>query len=383
MAAAERLSMSARLVWKALTVRRARVAVAVAAIMVGAAMVSALANLYFDISVKMSEELRTFGANFFVGPAADRAERGLDAATLAAVRAAVPADRLAGASPFLYGVVRLDRGNAVLAGVDFDGLRRISPYWQVEGHWIGVDFDERHAMVGRRLARSMELKVGDAVTIVNRERGFSAGVRIKGIMETGEAEDEQIFVTWPLAQKALGTPDRADFALLSIKAEGAGADALAERITAAAPGIEARPIRKIAQSDGRILDRIDGLMALVAATIVVITTLCVNTTLTAMVVERTREIGLKMALGAAPATIIGQFLAETAVIGLVGVALGLGLGFAVAQVLGQAVFHAWVSFRPAVVPVTLCISLAAALAAAVIPIRAAVRVVPAQVLRGD
>lgn len=371
------------LLFKSLVVRKTRVGVAVASILVGAAVVSALMSLYFDISIKMSEELRAFGANFFVGPASSRIEAGIDEQTYVDVVASIPADKLTGASPFLYGVVRLDLGNAVLAGVNFAGLKEISPYWQVDGNWIGVDFDERHCMIGRRLAESMELGVGDSVNIVNEDRSFQTSVAVKGIVETGEAEDEKIFVNISLARKLFDAPGRADFGMLSIVAQGTEADALAERINSQFPEVEARPIRKISQSDGVILEKIEGFMAMVAATILVITTLCVNTTLTAMVVERTREIGLQKALGADDRNIVTQFLAETALICIIGVTLGLILGFGLAQILGQTVFNAWVSFRAVVVPLTVGISLAAAILAAVIPIRGAIGVVPARVLKGE
>jgi putative ABC transport system permease protein len=131
------------------------------------------------------------------------------------------------------------------------------------------------------------------------------------------------------------------------------------------------------------LEKIEGLMALVAATILVITTLCVNATLSAMVAERTPEIGLQKALGAENRAIVAQFLAETALICVAAVAVGLILGFGLAQVLGQAVFNAWVTFRPAVVPLTLIVSLAAALIAAILPVRGAIGVVPARVLKGE
>ena len=376
-------SMFATLLFKALLRRGGRAGVAAASIVVGAAVVAALMSLYLDISIKMSEELRAFGANFYVGPAATGAERGIAEETYGAVLGEIPRDRLVGASPLLYGIVRLDLGPAVMAGVDFRGLRQISPYWQVEGSWVGVAFDERNCMIGRRLAESMELKVGDTVTVINRERTQSTRLTVKGIVDTGAAEDEQMFVNLGLAQKLLDLPGRVDFAMLSLIAQGPEADAMAARVNAAVPGVEAKPIRKISQSDGQILDKIEGLMALVAATILVITTLCVNATLNAMVAERTPEIGLQKALGAENRAIVAQFLAETALICVAAVAVGLILGFGLAQVLGQAVFNAWVTFRPAVVPLTLIVSLAAALIAAILPVRGAIGVVPARVLKGE
>lgn len=376
-------SMFATLLFKALLRRGGRAGVAAASIVVGAAVVAALMSLYLDISIKMSEELRAFGANFYVGPAVAGGERGIAEDTYAAVLREIPNDRMVGASPLLYGIVRLDLGPAVMAGVDFRGLRQISPYWQVEGSWVGVAFDERNAMIGRRLAESMELKVGDTVTVINRERTQNTRLIVKGIVDTGAAEDEQMFVNLSLAQKLLNLPGRVDFAMLSLIAQGPEADAMATRVNAGVPGVEAKPIRKISQSDGQILDKIEGLMALVALTILIITTLCVNATLSAMVAERTPEIGLQKALGAENRAIVSQFLAETALICVAAVAVGLILGFGLAQVLGQAVFNAWVTFRPAVVPLTLIVSLAAALIAAILPVRGAIGVVPARVLKGE
>lgn len=388
-----RLKTFAHLVWRSLAVRSGRLEIALAAIIVGAAIVSALTSLYLDISIKMSQELRAFGPNLIIsardGAEGDGAEgdggaqpRGVAEALLREAIAAVPADRRVGGSPYLYGLVRLDLGNAVLAGVDLAALRAISPYWQVEGAWITADFDDRNAMVGRRLAQSMELAPGSAVTITGGN-GEQARVTVKGIMDTGENEDSQIVVNLALAQRLLGLPGRADFAMVSVAAQGPQADAITAALAERFPALAARPIRKVSENDGQILDRIEGLMALVAAIILVITTLSVNATLTAMITERTPQIGLQKALGASNRDIVGQILAETAVTCLAAVAIGLLLGFGLAQLLGQAVFGAWVTFRPVVVPLTLGVSLLAALIAAALPVRGAVNVVPARVLRGE
>ncbi|GHU06147.1 hypothetical protein FACS1894205_7090 [Alphaproteobacteria bacterium] len=374
------------LIFRSLTVRSSRLNVALTAIMVGAAVVSALTSLYLDITAKMSEELRAFGANMIISPAEtneNSAARGTDQILLERAIRSLPEERLVGGAPFLYGLVQLDRTNAVMVGVNFSELKKISPYWQVEGDWISADFDERNAMIGRALAQSMTLSIGSPVQIRNQDTGAQTKVVIKGVIDTGDAEDDQIFVNLALAQKLLNLPGKADFAMVSIAADGKSADSIASDLHALYPSLDVRPIRKMSQTDGQILGKIDGLMALVAGIILVITTLCVNATLTAMVAERTPQIGLQKALGASNKAIIIQFLAETAAICLMGALLGLIAGFGLAQILGQAVFSDWVTFRPLVLPLTLVVCMAAALIAAILPVRRAVRVVPARVLRGE
>jgi putative ABC transport system permease protein len=124
-------------------------------------------------------------------------------------------------------------------------------------------------------------------------------------------------------------------------------------------------------------------MAIIAVIILTVTTLCVMTTLITVVSERTREIGLMKAIGAEDREIVLQFLAETLIIGLAGVAAGLVAGFALAQVLGHAVFGSAITFRMIVLPMTLIPSILASLLAAALPVRMAVGIVPAQVLKED
>jgi putative ABC transport system permease protein len=55
--------------------------------------------------------------------------------------------------------------------------------------------------------------------------------------------------------------------------------------------------------------------------------LSVVNTMTMSVSERTREIGIRKAIGASDSQIVGQFLSESALIGLIGGVTGLALGW--------------------------------------------------------
>jgi putative ABC transport system permease protein len=68
------------------------------------------------------------------------------------------------------------------------------------------------------------------------------------------------------------------------------------------------------------------------------------------VTERTREIGLRMALGARGRTIMAQFLTESVVLSVVGGSIGMGLGFGTAKLVAMQ-FGMAVPVNPAVIAV--------------------------------
>lgn len=371
------------LVFRALANRARRVLVVFSALAVGAAIVCALAAVYYDINAKMSRELRTFGANFYLGPASADS---MPQATYGNIVAAAPPGLVVASSPYLYGGVRAEMSRIALVGASFEALRQLSPYWQVEGSWVGVDFDDRNAMIGRKLAARLEVKPGGSVTLL-RASG-SATVKktlaLRGVVETGDAFDSVLLVNLAVAQEQLGQPGRISQALLRVDtSDPARVEAWAAQIRRDHPGIDARAIRKVSAAEGRVLEKIKGLMGLVCLVILTLSTLCVNTTLTAMVGERAREFALQKALGSSHRAILLQLLAETAIVALAAISAGLVLGWLLAQLLGHAVFASSIDFRAPVVPLTVGVSLLAALVAAILPLRRAINLQPAAILKGE
>ena len=100
------------------------------------------------------------------------------------------------------------------------------------------------------------------------------------------------------------------------------------------------------------------------------------------VVERTREIGIRKAVGATNAAILGQFLAEAVLVSLVGG--GIGISFGVAIALATASFFKFpfiVSIWSVVVGFGL--SFIVGLIAGVIPARNAAKLDPIAALRSE
>lgn len=100
------------------------------------------------------------------------------------------------------------------------------------------------------------------------------------------------------------------------------------------------------------------------------------------VARRSREIGVRLAVGASPARVMAQILGEALWIGGVGVAVGVLLGLGVGRAL-DAVFVDMVAFDAGVFTVMPLALLAACVTAAWLPARRASRLDPAQVLRSE
>ena len=374
-------SMFWRLIFRALRLRLQRVFIIFTALTVGASIVTAMAAVYFDINTKMSQELRTFGANFYIGSA----DGGMmNQAELNAILQKSPDGFITAASPYLYGVARSDLEKIVLMGVNFDAMRILAPYWQVTGSEINVNFDDRNAMIGKTLAERLHVKVGDSLQL-SKNSVEKHSFNIKGIVEAGDATDNMLIVNVEFAQNWLDKEGVVNNALLNVQNEQGDntVDQFAEKIMQQYPDLTARPIRKVSASEGQILEKIKGLMGLISLVILVLATLCVNTTLIAIVGERSKEFALQKSLGAKKFDIIRQISTEILIIAFCAIIIGLGLGYLLAQVLGITVFKSYIDMRLPVLPITVVLSLLVAFVAVIIPTRRALSINVANVLKGE
>ena len=379
-------SMFWRLIFRAIRLRLQRVLIIFTALTVGASIVTAMAAVYFDINTKMSQELRTFGANFYIGSA----DGGMiNEAELNAILQNAPNDLVTASSPYLYGVVRSDLEKIVLMGVNFDAMRTLAPYWQITGSAINVNFDDRNAIIGKSLAERLHLKVGDSLQL-SKNAVEKHRFTIKGIVEAGDATDNMLIVNLEFAQNWLEKEGLANNALLNAQSSSEKngnvvnqVDQFADRIMQQYPDLTARPIRKVSASEGQILDKIKGLMGLISLVILVLATLCVNTTLIAIVGERAKEFALQKTLGAKKSDIILQISTEILIITACAIIVGLGLGYLLAQILGLTVFKSYIDMRLPVIPITIALVLLVAFVAVIIPTRRALNINVANALKGE
>jgi putative ABC transport system permease protein len=92
-------------------------------------------------------------------------------------------------------------------------------------------------------------------------------------------------------------------------------------------------------------DKITTLLAIVAAMSLVVGGIGVMNIMLVSVIERTREIGIRMAVGAKPINVMTQFLVESLVLATIGGVLGLGFGALLAKYM--AAYYGWQFMFPA------------------------------------
>ncbi len=364
---------------RSLLERKTRVLVSMLTVTLGTSVVAAFVILYADVEAKMSRELRAYGANFVVKPKAEAGQLSDD--TVTALREQVPAKRLMGAQPFLYGIATLRDDRVAAAGIRFDSIASTTPYWQLVSGGIPDDNASDECLVGKDLAERLRLDLGERVELGQGERAHPCTVA--AIIETGGAEDEQVFLPIEAARALFARPGEIDLVLASIVSNAEEAEGFARQLEQRVPGCRAQPIRKLSRSEGAVLATIRSVVYVVVAFIILSTFVCLLISLMTTISERRKEMALMKALGATDGTLGVHFLAEIAVTGLAGGLAGLWAGLGMATLMEHAIFGTAVTFHWQLALPVLAAALGVCFVGAVIPLRTVSAIQPAIVLKGE
>ena len=205
---------------------------------------------------------------------------------------------------------------------------------------------------------------------------------VTGILATGGEEESYVFMSLEDMAGLTGS-DAVDVAELSVSASAEELETYAEQITENTDSVRARLVKRVTRSETAVLGKLQSLVFLVTAVVLILTMICVSTTMMAVVSERRREIGLRKALGASDGSIRTEFLGEGMFLGLLGGVLGAVLGFAFAQVVSVNVFGSSITFQPLLLPTAVIVSMGVAALSCLQPIKRAVAIDPAIVLKDE
>ena len=420
--------MFARLVYESFRRQKRRKLLAGAAITLGVTVTTAMIAVATDIGDKINRELRTIGANLIVTPQEDTldVEIGgvnlkppsdgafLDEADLPKIRGTFWHNNITGFAPMLPVNVAIEqdgkRQEATLLGTYFakqltfgkeeftTGVRTTHPWWKVSGAW--PDDNSRDVLLGERLASRLGKKAGDVLALAGRE------LRVSGILSTGGAEDDQVVAPLALAQEILGKPGavRRVYVSALTKPEDALArrdpkslsgpmydrwycspypQSIAFQLAEAIPHSHAEQIRQVAQNEGAVLTRIEGLIFLITLAALLASALAVSAAMATAIFERRAEVGLMKALGAGKLAVAAVFFAEAALLAVMGGVVGFGAGALLAHQIGRSIFNSEISIQPVLLPVILAIAVIVTFAGSAAAIRRAVGLDPVFALRGE
>jgi len=383
--------MFARLLWKLLRGSQSRLAVAMVALVGGAAVISALINLDFGVEPKLTQEFRTLGANLVIVPregartsdAATSAPALLDQQTVMRGLRQASSPAVVASAPYLYIVARVANTPVVVAGTWLGEARKLEPAWKLVGDWASLRDDKKLCLVGRNVARQLRLDADTEIELHYLDR--SAKLVVTGVCDSGGPEDNQVLVNLPVAQELAqltGAGPRISLVQLSVQGTPAKIAAYAAELARALPEYEVRPIPQVTEAEAAMLGRIRLLILSMVLLILILTALCVLATMAALAMERRADVGLMKALGGSISRIVGLFLAEVGVLGAAGGLIGGAAGVALSRWMGARVFGAAISARWEVFPLTVALMVAVALAGA-LPLRLLGKVKPAVILRGE
>ena len=423
--------MLSRILRQSLLREKRRRALAIFAVMLGTTALTAVATLELAVQDKVSRELRSFGANIAVTPAADGlplSVGGIDYRPVASGSYLPEADliklkkifwrhNIIAFAPLLYAPARIRGTSTVLMGAWFDrelevdpgsvfttGLRSLHPNWSVEGKWPEDDKESRECLVGRRLAQKLGVQVGETLEVAPREHtDLPLTLTVAGILETGGAEDDQVVAPLRAVQRWAGlegkvrrvevsalTKPEDDFARVDVSTLAPAefdrwyctpyVSSIAYQIQEVLPGTRARPVFQVAETEGKILGQVSSLLWTLALAALVTAILAVGSTALATILERRPEIGLMKAMGAGEAHVARLFLLEATVTGLLGGVLGYFSGSLLAGVLAEKIFGTPASFEWIIFPAMLTVALAINLAGHAWPLLWARRFSPTEIL---
>ena len=257
-----------------------------------------------------------------------------------------------------------------------------------------------NVILGSELATRTGLKVGALGEIISANQGLSAKktgtnhVRVSGIFRTGLYEYDATWVYLPLDTAAIMAGGSHSATVVSVHVENIYAvketaavvrQALGSRYTIVDWQDANRPLFTALALERRIGVVIIALIILTAA-------LNITTTLVLVVMERRLDIAIINAMGATRRSIMGIFVIEGAIVGLVGASLGVVFGIVATIIANRyrlislpgdvySISHVPLNFQWRDVLVSAVVALVLTIIATIYPAYAAARVRPAQMFR--
>jgi putative ABC transport system permease protein len=241
-----------------------------------------------------------------------------------------------------------------------------------------------------KLFPNQDSPVGERIRVGHLYLEVIGVVHPKGRAPTGVDQDDQIFIPITTLREKLAHEKRVDVIVTAARttdlikpAEKRITEILRERhrlLSDQGDDFEVSSVDEMAKLAKIIMKTLTILIVVIASISLIVGGIGIMNIMLVSVTERTREIGIRMAVGATPRDIRNQFLIEAVVLALLGGALGVSLGIGAANAL--AFFAKWpVEYSPYIVALAFGVSAAVGVFFGYYPAVKASRLDPIEALR--
>ena len=361
------LLMIIRVAFRALVRNKMRAALTMLGIIIGVAAVIAMVSIGQGASASVQAQIESIGTNLlFVSAGAqnvggvrsgtgDTGTNTLTVDDLDAIKREVPSVSMV--TPNVNARSQLVAGNmnwnTAVTGVSeqYPEIRK----WPVASGSFFTDSDVRTAarviVIGQTLADNLypgQDPIGQDIRVMNLPFRIVGVMLRKGQDPQGRDQDDVAFAPYTTVQKKILGRDRIQIAFVSAISQDATytaqsqiTDLLRQRhkLTASEPDdFTVRNMTDVAEAANETSKTMTILLACIAGVSLLVGGIGIMNIMLVSVTERTREIGIRMAIGALSSAVRSQFLIESIVLslmgGAIGIVLGVGLSLAIPAFLG-------------------------------------------------
>lgn len=395
--------MFGKMIFGIITRQKKKLMLIALTVALGVSLATAMLNVMFDVGDKVNQELKAYGANLNIVPKGaafindmyqldednqNEASQFINEDQLVKIKMIFWAYNIVDFAPYLSIAAEVDHHPVKVVGTWFDkhlqiptgdevntGMLAMKSWWQIEGNPM-TDDNLQSAMIGESLAKRLNLKIGDKITIDSPKNHNSMALTIHNIFHSGGIEDNEIYVTLSTAQELAnkkGLVERVEVSALTTPenelARRAAQDpnslsrnewdiwyctayisSIAYQLEEVMPDVRVKAIMQVAESEGAILQKTQLLMILLTVLSLICSALAISNLVTANVIERSTEIGLLKALGASNSAVALLIIIEMLIIGLIGGVIGYFMGLGFAQIIGHTVFGSSVEIKMLIIP---------------------------------
>ncbi len=356
----KKLLTSSRIALRALQVNRTRSALTMLGIIIGVAAVIAMVGVGAGATERIQAQIQSIGSNLIIVLPGSISSNGVrlgsgGVATLTTDDAKAIADEcpsVALTAPTVRGGVQVVYGSnnwaTIVQGVTPDYMT-LRDYTMMSGQFFttqDVDASAKLAVLGETVAENLfgdSDPTGQVVIVKNVPFTVSGVLTPKGQSPSGQDQDDVILLPISTAtQKVLGVNKANAKAVGSVMVQAINPQAIDQAIQEMdellrerhriLPGLEddfsVRNLTEVFAAQESSAQVMAVLLGAIASVSLIVGGIGIMNIMLVSVTERTREIGLRLAVGAKRRDILSQFLVEAATLSLAGGVIGILVGVA-------------------------------------------------------